>query len=253
MSDQQVQTPRLVVACLEFINQETQEEGSFQIAVEAVDAIEAARKCRARLEEIANSSDNLGPIIVYMEGLVELGREGLTKGTLFNFVKISNATPASPGAPPGERSASPEPAEGVRAEAPVFWSGVEDFRTKWKLYWCETDDHDEDWFVIAHDEEEAMRFHEDAEGYDEDDATAKLVCVLPASEQARYSDPSWPSEETLLACGAEYLPFTTQDGADELRVHVGSGSRAVRLKGSIYSEGDIVGNTLQRMGGREAS
>ena len=35
------------------------------------------------------------------------------------------------------------------------------------LYWCETDDHDEDWFIVAESAEEACHIHESAEGYDD--------------------------------------------------------------------------------------
>jgi hypothetical protein len=49
------------------------------------------------------------------------------------------------------------------------------------------------------------------------------------------------------------LPLTTQDGADDLRARVGTGSRAVRLKGDVYSEGDIVGNVLHELGLAEKS
>ena len=37
------------------------------------------------------------------------------------------------------------------------------------LYWVTTDDHGEDWFVIAGSQEEAVRFHEQEEGYDPGD------------------------------------------------------------------------------------
>lgn len=44
-----------------------------------------------------------------------------------------------------------------------------------KLFWVTTDDHDEDWFVIARDEKTAYRFHEAYEGYDRGDAKAKEI------------------------------------------------------------------------------
>ena len=119
---------------------------------------------------------------------------------------------------------------------------------EWKLYWCETDDHDEDWFVVARNVAEAKRFHERAEGYDKGDARAELVCSLPASDQRdTYQTVGWPSKETLIACGAEFLPNIPQDGANELREYMGSGARVVRIKGRVYGEGDIVGNTLHRL------
>ena len=124
-----------------------------------------------------------------------------------------------------------------------------------QLYWCTTEDHDEDWFVVAATAADAARFHEDSEGYDEGDATAELVCVLPPSAEAGLADPEahWPSQQTLTACGAELLPNVPQDGDAELRRQMGSGARVVRLAGRIYVEGDIVTNVRRHRGQRDES
>jgi hypothetical protein len=124
---------------------------------------------------------------------------------------------------------------------------------KLKLYWCETDDHDEDWFVLARNEDDATEFFEEFEGFDEGEAKATFVCELPASELGRYRGTAWPNNDTLVACGGEFLPLVTQDGADAIRAMVGSGSRVVRLNGNVYAEGDIVGNTMHRVGAVEES
>ncbi len=44
------------------------------------------------------------------------------------------------------------------------------------FYWCETADHNEDWFMVASSAQEACRLHEGAEGYNRGDAQATLVC-----------------------------------------------------------------------------
>lgn len=49
------------------------------------------------------------------------------------------------------------------------------------------------------------------------------------------------------------LPVVRQDGQDELRAQLGSGSRAVRLNGIVYVEGDIVSNSRARIGLDEGS
>ena len=74
--------------------------------------------------------------------------------------------------------------------------------------------------------------------------------MLPDSEQlvAEREGRGWPSKETLLACGAEYLPSVPQDGLDELRAQTESGARVVRIDGCVFSEGDIVSNTAHRLG-----
>jgi hypothetical protein len=44
-----------------------------------------------------------------------------------------------------------------------------------KLYWCTTDDHDEDWFIFAESARSARAYHEDYEGYDKGDAHSRLI------------------------------------------------------------------------------
>ena len=67
------------------------------------------------------------------------------------------------------------------------------------LYWVTTEDHAEDWFVIAQSAREAAAFHENVEGYDIGDATAELIMEIPADIT---TDTSWPSDDVLLSCGA---------------------------------------------------
>ena len=101
------------------------------------------------------------------------------------------------------------------------------------LFWVATEDHDEDWFIVAPDAAAAARFHEDAEGYDEGDATAELICTVP--QNAPSAEMGWPRDELLWACGAEFLPSP-------------DGPRVVRIAGKIFGEGDIVGNVAAAKG-----
>ncbi len=71
-----------------------------------------------------------------------------------------------------------------------------------KLYWVTTEDHDEDWFIVASSLKEASKYHEEMEGYDPGDATAEEILDLPENAPA---EPGWPSKELLLAAGAKYL------------------------------------------------
>ncbi len=68
------------------------------------------------------------------------------------------------------------------------------------LYWCETADHDEDWFIVAPTPAEACRYHVMAEGYADGDAWAEYVALVPADAPDRKT--GWPSDALLLACGA---------------------------------------------------
>lgn len=101
-----------------------------------------------------------------------------------------------------------------------------------KLYWVETDDHDEDWFIIAEDEEGAASIHEGTEGYGEGDAEATLVCELPAELDA---EPGWPSLELLEACSARIIRRETP--------------RVVELGGRHYCEG-MLEHELNRLNER---
>jgi hypothetical protein len=69
------------------------------------------------------------------------------------------------------------------------------------LYWVETADGAEDWFVVATSARRAARWHERAEGYDSGDAFATLVLRIPSE---RAAPEGWPSHELLLACGARF-------------------------------------------------
>jgi hypothetical protein len=71
-----------------------------------------------------------------------------------------------------------------------------------KLYWVTTEDHDEDWFVIASSQKEAVQLHEKMEGYDPGDATAEEVLEIP---ETMDFEAGWPSNEILSAVGAKFL------------------------------------------------
>ena len=47
------------------------------------------------------------------------------------------------------------------------------------LYWVTTEDHDEDWFVVAPDPYEATYFYETFERYNEGDADSEWIMGLP--------------------------------------------------------------------------
>jgi hypothetical protein len=70
------------------------------------------------------------------------------------------------------------------------------------LYWVTTEDHGEDWFVVANTAEEATSFHENVEGYDIGDATAEMILEIPEGITAEIG---WPSEDVLRSCGANII------------------------------------------------
>ena len=99
-----------------------------------------------------------------------------------------------------------------------------------KLYWVTTEDHDEDWFVVASTENEASVFHEKMEGYNPGEAKAEeLLCIPKHHIQAEIG---WPSEELLLANGATFISI------DEPRV--------VEFGGRKFFEG-MLGATINEI------
>lgn len=98
-----------------------------------------------------------------------------------------------------------------------------------QLYWATTEDHSEDWFIVASSVEEAAMLHEQMEGYDDGDATAELVLDIPEDITV---EKGWPEEELLEALGGKFI---TRDA-----------SRVVEIAGRKYSEG-LLEETLRSL------
>lgn len=96
-------------------------------------------------------------------------------------------------------------------------------KDRWALYWCETADHDEDWFVIARTAREARRFFEEYEDYSPGHAEASRICGVPEAVVIR--EPCWALEDVLRHCGAQILQ--TQE------------PRLVEIQGIRYEEGGL--------------
>jgi hypothetical protein len=234
-------------------------EGRFQIVVEANHRDDALARCRARLTDLALGPNPLGPIVVYLEDLIELPHSALSRGVLFRREALDGE---------GNRIEDPLPTQGVEdacryshddfpelrdqqeseeAILPPFWDGCRLWESAWKLYWCTTDDHNEDCFVVARSTVEATRFFEESEGYEEDYASAEFVCLLPQPRQ-EGTEQGWPDSKLLEECGAEILTVTPQDGGNERRRQMGITSQLIRINGRIFAEGDSVGNAIRRVG-----
>jgi hypothetical protein len=99
------------------------------------------------------------------------------------------------------------------------------------LYWVTTEDHHEDWFVLASSSGEACRFHETNEGYDSGEAVAELVLAIPKDIS---TETGWPSEEILETLGATFL----QKGS----------SRVVEVEGRKFAEG-MLESLIREIGG----
>ena len=98
-----------------------------------------------------------------------------------------------------------------------------------KIYWVTTEDHAEDWFVVATCSEEAAKLHEDMEGYNPGDAKAEEIVDIPESVPVEVG---WPSDDVLSAVGAKFI-------ADGL-------ARIVEIDGRKFCEG-LMEETLRSL------
>ena len=93
-----------------------------------------------------------------------------------------------------------------------------------KLYWVTTEDHDEDWFIVASNSKEAAKLHEDMEGYNPGDAMAEAILDIPENIPA---ESGWPSNDLLKALGAKFI--------------CNEPSRVVEISGRKFCEGLLDG------------
>jgi hypothetical protein len=89
-----------------------------------------------------------------------------------------------------------------------------------KLYWVTTEDHCEDWFVVAQSPVAAARFHETAEGYERGEASAEEILAIPDEFNAVDG---WPTDELISDLGGTFI------NVDHPRV--------VAINGKKYCEG----------------
>ena len=119
------------------------------------------------------------------------------------------------------------------------------------LYWVNSLDHGEDWFVAAHNSKEAIGFFADDSGYDaiDDEISALLVCEI--LKDAAPREVEWANQELIEACGGEIKPFDDHD----IKMHMDTSdiealdatTRVVLIKNTIYVEGSVVRAALQSL------
>jgi hypothetical protein len=97
------------------------------------------------------------------------------------------------------------------------------------LYWVTTEDHAEDWFIVAASAQEAATFHEDVEGYAIGDATAEMILKIPDRITANTG---WPSDKVLKSCGAKFLSEAP--------------TRVVEIRNRLFAEG-LMESTLRTL------
>jgi hypothetical protein len=94
-----------------------------------------------------------------------------------------------------------------------------------KLYWCTTDDHDEDWFIFADSARQARSYHEDYEGYDKGDASSRLIVSPVTLEKFQNGMPPCHAQfQDLFQIGFKNAGTIPN-------------RRSVRFNGEIFREG----------------
>lgn len=93
------------------------------------------------------------------------------------------------------------------------------------LYWVTTDDHDEDWFILARTGRTAESYHIQHEGYEPGDATAELILRV-ATDSIPGLIPRHAQLEDLQVLGFEIL-------------NPDPNGRCVRRNGRTFLEGHL--------------
>ena len=119
------------------------------------------------------------------------------------------------------------------------------------IYWLDSLDHGEDWFVAANNMHEAMTFFAQDMGYDlvEDEVRATDVCAVP--EEVSIAQTQFLDEDQISAFGGQLIRY---DDRDLLEVvdqsvldYLGVETRIVRFENQIFIEGNVARAALQTL------
>ena len=120
------------------------------------------------------------------------------------------------------------------------------------VYWVESFDHCEDWFVAARDAEQAVQYFANYLGYDiiDDDVQTTLVCEQ--QKLLSIPDPHFLDNREVISCGGEFIDFHDQDilaHVSQESAHLIAGeTRIVRIGGKVFMEGNVLRVALQMEG-----
>lgn len=92
------------------------------------------------------------------------------------------------------------------------------------IFWCQTNGHEEDWFIQAPSLKSAKDSHAYFEGFNLGTTKARMICEIP--KEMNKSECDWPSHEQLKQLGFEFIQ------EEEPRI--------VRYNGKIYKEGGLI-------------
>jgi hypothetical protein len=119
------------------------------------------------------------------------------------------------------------------------------------IYWLDSLDHGEDWFVAANNMREAMALFADDMGYDlvEDEVRAREVCAVP--EEVTIAQTQFLDEDQITACGGKFIHYDDKDLLvlvdQALLDSLGVETRIVRFEYQIFIEGNVARAALQTL------
>ena len=120
------------------------------------------------------------------------------------------------------------------------------------IYWLESFDHCEDWFVAASDVEQAVEYFADYLGYDifEDEVSGQWVLSnenLPQGYFPRFAD-----NEDIIKAGGQFIDFHDADilahVPKETADMLGGETRIVRFGKQVFMEGNVLRVALEMKG-----
>jgi len=120
------------------------------------------------------------------------------------------------------------------------------------VFWVESLDHCEDWFVAAPTAEDAMKLFAHDMGYDlvKDQIAAAHVCTIPSHLEINL--PGFADNFIITECGGEFIEFHDLDilehVTDETIRSVAGETRIVRFGSQVYMEGNALRVALQMEG-----
>lgn len=117
-----------------------------------------------------------------------------------------------------------------------------------KLFWIDSLDHGEDWFVVGLDSVVARTFYANALGYDEieDEITALEVCEVPGLSN---NEPPFFADDTIIKqCGGELEHYDNADLLNEVDKNalqaIDGETRVVNFGNRIFVEGNVLRSAL---------
>ena len=119
------------------------------------------------------------------------------------------------------------------------------------IYWLDSLDHGEDWFVAANSAHEARALFAQDLGYDlvEDEVRAMEVCAVPA--QVTIAETQFLDNDQIEACGGEIIYYKDADLlalVDQAVLDVlGAETRIVRFGQRVFIEGNVARAALQTL------